>query len=143
MNIESIINLPNIETIERPWGSEIILGICEDFYSFKLIRLEKGEKGGLQYHHKKDEMGILIKGKLLLRFDQGEGLRARVVKPGGVFRFTPGFIHQEEALEDCEIIEVSTPFFNDRVRCEHLYGLEVEGLPSTEEGEVIINQPNS
>ena len=45
---------------------------------------------------------------------------------------------KEEALEDCYIIEASTNHFNDRVRCEELYGVEVvEGLPTTAEEEII------
>ena len=32
--------------------------------------------------------------------------------------FPKGSIHQETALSDVELIEVSTPFFNDRVRVE-------------------------
>ena len=40
--------------------------------------------------------------------------------------------------EDCLIIEASTNHFNDRVRCEELYGHEpLEGLPTTSEEEII------
>ena len=47
-------------------------------------------------------------------------------------------VHQEEALENCEIIEASSSHFNDRVRVENKYGLKVEkGLPSTKKSDVI------
>ena len=47
-------------------------------------------------------------------------------------------IHQEEALTDCEIIEISAPHFNDRVRVEKKYGIKCEeGLPTTNYSEII------
>ena len=53
--------------------------------------------------------------------------------------FPPGLVHQEEALEDCFIIEASTPHFNDRVRMEESYGLGLpSGLPTTEESQIEI-----
>ena len=54
------------------------------------------------------------------------------MRPGDCFRFKPYCIHQEEAIEDTTIIEVSTPFANDRVRVENLFNLDtLPGLPST------------
>ncbi len=59
--------------------------------------------------------------------------KERVCGPGDVVHFPIGAVHQEEALEDTVILEVSTPFLNDRVRVEPLYGMEIPegGLPST------------
>jgi len=49
-----------------------------------------------------------------------------------VFHFPPGAIHQEEAITNCEILEASSPHFNDRVRIDSLYGFFTKsGLPST------------
>jgi len=53
------------------------------------------------------------------------------------FHFPPGAVHQEEAITDCTIIEASTPHFNDRVRVEEKYGVNINGgLPSTTIDEV-------
>ena len=103
------------------------------------MKLYKGKKGGLQYHHKKNECGYLIKGRLIIRFDNGDGkLRKKILNAGNSFHFPPGSIHQEEALTDCIIIEASTPHFNDRVRVEKKYGLVTDkGLPSTKISEII------
>jgi quercetin dioxygenase-like cupin family protein len=97
-----------------------------------------GRRGGLQYHHKKDECGYLLSGEMIIRFDPGDGvLRERIVRAGDVFHFPPGAVHQEEAVTDCVVLEVSTPFANDRVRVEEKYGLSpAEGLPSTTIDEV-------
>lgn len=123
---------------KRLWGEEKLLTIIPKVLSLKQLKIKKGKKGGIQYHHKKNECGYLIKGKLLIRFDLGNGkLSEKVLGPGDCFHFPPGAVHQEEAITDCIIIEASTPHFNDRVRVEKLYGKEIQdGLPSTLKKEV-------
>ena len=81
----------------------------------------------------------MIKGKMLIKYDDGNGnLVEKILEAGDVSHYPPGAIHQEEALEDCYIIEASTNHFNDRVRCEELYNVEyVDGLPTTSEEEII------
>lgn len=123
----------------RPWGKELMLFSVPGAYTFKKLVMNKGTKGGLQYHHKKDEGGYVVSGKLLVRYDMGDGaLRERICGPGDVVHFPIGAVHQEEALEETVIIEASTPFLNDRVRAEPLYGMEIPegGLPSTTPEEV-------
>ena len=132
-------NFPTpISVGERPWGTEDLLILIPGKYMMKRLRIKKGSKGGLQFHRIKDEGGILISGKLKVRYDDGKsGLEERIIQAGEAFHFPPGIVHQEEALEDCEIIEVSTPVFNDRVRAETEYGLnDVSGLPTTQISEI-------
>lgn len=127
-----------IDVGPRPWGREILLALVPGLYSLKRLEINAGSKGGLQYHHKKNECGYLLEGTLIVRYDDGEGnLVEKVLKPGACFHFPPGAPHQEEAVTDCVIIEASTPHFNDRVRVEERYGLPAgEGLPSTTMEEV-------
>lgn len=123
----------------RAWGQEIMLVTSPGNYTFKLLKMKKGAKGGLQYHHRKFEAGYIIRGKLLVRYDPGTGkIAERLCEEGDVVYFPQGAVHQEEAITDVEIIEVSTPFLNDRVRVEKLYGLpeEGEGMPTTQPVEV-------
>ena len=127
-------NFPQAEDVgSRPWGKEELLVLVPGKYMLKKLSIKKGSKGGLQYHRLKDECGVLISGTLLVRYDDGNGgLDEKVIKAGESFHFPPGVVHQEEAIEDCVIIEGSTPHFNDRVRMESYYGLvQHEGLPST------------
>lgn len=124
----------------RDWGTEDLLVLIPKILSLKKLTLKKGKKGGLQYHHKKNECGILLSGKLKIRYDVGNlKLKERIIKPGECFHFPPGSVHQEEAVEKCVIIEASTPHFNDRVRVEEKYGIKkVSGLKSTKRSEVIL-----
>ncbi len=113
---------------KRTWGQEILLTLIPKVLSFKLLKMKKGKKGGLQYHHKKNECGTIISGKLIVRYDNGNGkLVKKILSKGDSFHFPPGAIHQEEALENCTIIEASTPHFNDRVRVENKYGMVFDG----------------
>ena len=125
---------------ERPWGTEDLLAVVTKQFSVKRLFIKKGNKGGLQYHRLKDEVAILISGQMLIRYDAGDGvLREKILGPGQTAHFQPGLVHQEEALTDCEIIEASTPHFNDRVRVEEEYGFgNSEGLPTTKENEIEI-----
>jgi mannose-6-phosphate isomerase len=124
---------------KRTWGEEILLSIIPSILSLKLLKIKKGKKGGIQYHHKKNECGYVLSGKLLVRFDKGDNkLSKKVLSRGDVFHFPPGSVHQEEAITNCEIIEASSPHFNDRVRVDTLYGFSSKlGLPSTLKKNVI------
>lgn len=123
----------------RVWGNEILLALIPKKISFKLLEMKKGSKGGIQYHHKKDECGYVLKGKLLVRFEkQKNRLSEKILKSGDVFYFPKGSIHQEEALTNCIILEASTPYFNDRVRVDERFGKKIEGLPSTKKNEVVL-----
>lgn len=124
----------------RPWGREVIVALT-DSYSGKVLYVTKGSKGGLQKHHLKDETAYVFSGKLLFRYDEGDGiLRSRVLGPGDCVHIPPGSVHQEEALEDCILFEAGTPHTNDRLRVEEAYGLEIPpgGLPSTTIEEVKV-----
>jgi quercetin dioxygenase-like cupin family protein len=133
-------NFPRAEAVgPREWGEEILLLLAPQKYTLKLITMKSGAKGGLQFHRLKDEGGIMMKGSMRVRYDDGSGtLVERICRRGDVFHFPTGSVHQAEALTACSYIEVSTPHFNDRVHVEDKYGIEHEdgGLPSTSLEEV-------
>ena len=124
----------------RDWGEEKLLVLSSGKYTLKKLTLKAGKKGGLQFHRFKDEAGYIVSGKMIVRFDDGAGeLTEKLMKAGDWFHFPAGCVHQEEGVTDVEIIEVSTPHFNDRVRVENQYNMtDISGLPSTEENEVIF-----
>jgi mannose-6-phosphate isomerase-like protein (cupin superfamily) len=134
-NMNESVIFPVAQSVgERPWGSEDLIGLVSNKFSVKRLKIKAGNKGGLQFHRLKDEVAIMISGKMLIRYDLGDKvLRERIVEAGAVVHFPPGLVHQEEAMTDCEIIEASTPHFNDRVRVEESYGLGApQGMPTTQ-----------
>ena len=124
---------------ERLWGKEEVLETSSGKWIMKRLLMKANTKGGLQYHRLKDEGGILISGKLLIRYsDENSNLKEKTISEGQSFHFPPYCIHQEEAITDCLIIEVSTPHLNDRIRVEKHFNLEEEpGLPSTNYGDIV------
>lgn len=132
---------PKPESVgERPWGTEDLLALVSKQFSVKRLKVKAGNKGGLQYHRHKNEVAIMISGKMIIRYDLGDKiLREKVIAAGDVVHFPPGLVHQEEAVTDCELLEASSPHFNDRVRVEELYGFgKPVGLPTTEATEIEV-----
>lgn len=132
---------PRIVSVgKRDWGQELLLALIPKVLSLKLLKIKKGKMGGLQYHRKKNECGIILKGRLMVRYQNKSGkLIKKILTKGQSFHFPPGAIHQEKAITDCEIIEASSPHFNDRVRVEKKFKIkDSNGLPSTKLREIKI-----
>jgi mannose-6-phosphate isomerase len=110
--------------VDKPWGYEIWWARTERYVG-KILHVNKGESLSLQYHDVKDETIMIQSGLLLFQTrpagEEGE-LRQVEMKPGDVFHITPGTLHRMTALEDCDILEVSTPELDDVVRLEDRYG---------------------
>ena len=134
---------PKAETVgKRDWGEEILLVLSQGKFTMKKLIIKKGFSGGLQFHRKKDEAAYIISGSLLVTYENEEGLLIKKkLEKGEWLHFPNGSIHQETAITDVELLEVSTPHFNDRVRVENQFGLDPldnQGLPSTKEDEILI-----
>ena len=118
---------------KREWGSETLIHLAKGKWSMKRIFIKSGNKGGLQYHRIKNEASFLVYGELLIRYAYEGKLLEKVLTAGESIHFPPFCIHQEEAITDCLLVEVSTPYANDRVRVENDFNiLDESGLPSTE-----------
>lgn len=116
----------------RSWGREVLIAHTPQYLG-KVLYMNAGHAGGLQFHREKVETFHLFSGKALVTTDFGDGILAELVmEPGESYHIPAGAVHKVTALEDCVFFEVSTPHFDDRVRCEDRYGLKVEGgLPTT------------
>ena len=125
---------------KRSWGTENLLVVIPKVLTLKILKIKKSKKGGLQYHQLKNECGYILSGKLLIRYANPKGiLKEKILTKGNCFHFPPGSIHQEEAITNVQILEASSPHYNDRVRVEHLYNMEKgKGLNSTKIKEVKI-----
>ncbi len=122
----------------RSWGEETLLVLSSGKYTMKKLYIKAGKYGGLQYHRQKDEASYIVSGRMILRYENEQGvLEDKEVGPGEWFHFPNGCIHQEIAITDVVRIEVSTPHFNDRVRVEDMFGIsDSAGLKSTDESEI-------
>ena len=110
--------------VEKPWGHELWWARTERYVG-KILHVRRGESLSLQYHNVKDETILLQSGRLLLETGtrgQEKELRRIEMKPGDVFHITPGTLHRMTGIEDCDILEVSTPELEDVVRLEDRYG---------------------
>jgi mannose-6-phosphate isomerase len=109
--------------VEKPWGHELIWAHT-DRYVAKILHITRGHKLSRQYHLVKDETLMVHAGAMDLEIGQGDALETRRMNPGDVFHVTPGTIHRMIAVQDVDVLEVSTPELDDVVRLEDAYGRE-------------------
>ncbi len=108
--------------VTKPWGFELWYAQTGS-YAGKILNVNRGHRLSLQYHERKDESCYLLSGRVLLvQGPTPEELREYELEPGAVWRNTPGQVHTIEALEDSEVLEVSTPELDDVVRISDQYG---------------------
>jgi mannose-6-phosphate isomerase-like protein (cupin superfamily) len=110
------------QRIEKPWGHELIWART-DRYVGKIIVIRAGRRLSLQYHVRKDESILVVRGRMRLELEGEDGrIHASELGPGDHRRIPVGRRHRFEAIEDVEVIEVSTPELEDVVRIEDDYG---------------------
>lgn len=107
--------------VDKPWGYELHWARTERYVG-KVLHVAAGHALSLQYHVRKDETILLRSGRLLFELRRGGEVRTWEMTPGERVHIPPGTIHRMTALEDCDLIEVSTPELDDIVRLEDRYG---------------------
>ena len=107
--------------VDKPWGHELIWAHTERYVG-KVLHIKKGESLSYQYHVVKDETIRLLTGLLEMDIEaDGQPGKLRLT-PGQCLHITPGMKHRMIAIEDCDVLEVSTPELDDVVRLEDRYG---------------------
>ena len=108
--------------VDKPWGYELIYAETEK-YAGKVIFVRKGEQLSLQYHKIKDETMYLYPGRAKLEIQHAKD-QSQIIElsPGESYHIEPCCRHRVIAVEDFEILEVSTPELDDVVRLEDKYG---------------------
>lgn len=109
------------EKVDKPWGYELIWAHTERYVG-KILHINKGESLSYQYHRVKDETIRLLAGKLEMDLETQGARRRLELLPGECLHITPGMKHRMTALEDSDVLEVSTPELQDVVRLEDRYG---------------------
>jgi mannose-6-phosphate isomerase len=108
--------------VDKPWGHELIWAHT-DRYVGKILHIRAGEALSLQYHRLKDETIMVLSGRMeLIYFGDGDEPRSRELAPREPFHITAGLRHRMIALEDTDVLEVSTTELDDVVRLDDRYG---------------------
>ena len=115
--------------VDKPWGHELIWAHT-DRYVGKILVIETGKRLSLQRHEIKDETILVQSGRLRLFLEDDDGVvRESELGPGDARRVATGRVHRYEAIERCELIEVSTPELDDVVRLQDDFGREGTSSP--------------
>ena len=113
--------MSEVTRVEKPWGYELHWART-DRYVGKILHVRAGHALSLQYHNLKDETIYLHAGRMLFEVERDGMLTTREMAPGDAFHVTPRTVHRMTAIDDCDILEVSTPELDDVVRLEDRYG---------------------
>lgn len=115
--------------VPKPWGYEIWYA-ATDQYAGKILHIDRGHRLSLQFHEHKDESCYLLSGRLMLvQGASADSISEREIGPGTAWRNRPGQVHTIEALDDADVLEVSTPQLHDVVRLSDRYGRAGTGAP--------------
>jgi mannose-6-phosphate isomerase len=113
---------PDAKMVPKPWGYEVWWAVTEH-YAGKILHVTRGHRLSLQYHETKDESCYLLAGRIALtRGASVDELETVTIEAGAIWRNQPGEIHTIEALEESDVLEVSTPQLDDVVRLQDDYG---------------------
>jgi mannose-6-phosphate isomerase len=108
--------------VDKPWGHEFIWAKT-DRYVGKILHIRAGESLSLQYHRAKDETVMVLRGRMKFEhFTDGETPREVELTALQPFHVPPGLRHRMIAVEDTDVLEVSTPELDDVVRLADRYG---------------------
>jgi mannose-6-phosphate isomerase len=109
------------QKIDKPWGYELIWAHTGRYVG-KILHINRGESLSYQYHRVKDETVRLLNGILEMDLET-DGIKTKIrLNPGDCLHITPGMKHRMLAVEECDVLEVSTPELDDVVRLEDRYG---------------------
>ena len=112
-----------MEPVNRPWGSYQTIKMSDNEYQVKVITVIPGQKLSLQYHHKRSEHWVVVKGTITAQV--GEDFH--IVNKNGSIYIPTGAKHRivNDSLESAVLIEVQVGDYlgeDDIVRLEDHYG---------------------
>ena len=111
----------SILRVDKPWGYELIWARTER-YAGKILHVRKGMRLSLQYHREKEETLYVQAGVIELQVGQGSDAVQQQLVAGQGCHLAPRTIHRLTALEDADVLEVSSPELDDVVRLEDDHG---------------------
>ncbi len=109
----NLISKPEIHP--KGWGHETWIVNCPD-YCGKILEFRKGGKCSFHKHLKKKEHFYVLKGRFLLKTGWDKDInkaKETILEPGDVVEIPRNLIHQLIAIEDGQLLEISTQHFED------------------------------
>ena len=104
--------------VPKPWGWEMLWTVTRR-YASKILFIRRGHQIGLQYHREKEESVFVRSGRLILILEDRRGeIREIWLEAGDSQHIPAGRLHGVVALEDSEVLEVSTPEIDDVQRID-------------------------
>jgi mannose-6-phosphate isomerase len=104
--------------VEKPWGWETIWAESGQ-YTGKFLHVWAGNRLSLQYHDDKVETQCLLSGRAVLVIEMADAsLQEIPMEIGKGYAVHPYQVHRLVAIEDSELVEVSTPERGTTVRLE-------------------------
>lgn len=123
-----ILSKDQVKKISKPWGYELWLNGEHPNYAFKEIYIKKGTKTSLQYHNKKRETNLLIRGNSFLHYSTNSEISIDKTSDKDIKQFKlspvtsidvfPKTIHRLESIDDIILFETSTPHLDDVIRLQ-------------------------
>ena len=115
------------QKIPKPWGYEILWVPEDKPYMGKVMHIEAGKRLSLQLHDQKMETYFLMNGRAKLIWENAIGnLIETVMETGCGYSTEVGQQHRIQAIEDCDLMEVSLPETGTTYRLEDDYDREHE-----------------
>ena len=110
--------LPVERRVQKPWGWEI-LWAENGSYTGKFLHLNTGMRTSLQYHDSKIETQCLLSGRAVLVVEAEDGSLCEIeMEQGKGYTLQPYQAHRLIAVEDCDLVEVSTAEKGTTIRLE-------------------------
>lgn len=108
-NFELLPIKENTQTVDKVWGQESWIVNNQD-YCLKFLKFNKGAQLSTHFHIEKKETWLVVRGKFnFTYFDYQKGIEFdEVIQVGDIITINRHVLHGLEALEDSEILEVST-----------------------------------
>ena len=99
--------MPTADFRDKYWGN--IQTMLNRAYTGKRLFFKQGKHSSLHFHCNKTETYFIHSGELLVRLRAGRGEdRSFTLHAGDTLFIPPGLMHQDGAIQDTVIIEVST-----------------------------------
>jgi mannose-6-phosphate isomerase len=112
---------PHYVRRDKPWGWETLWAETE-FYVGKILHINAGKRISLQYHDEKIESQCLLAGRAWLLIEDRTGALKQVeMEKGKGYTIRPFQRHRITAVEETQVLEVSTPESGTTFRVEDDY----------------------